>query len=189
MSSEPLFYHALQVNEEKCHGCTICIFKCPTGAIRIRNGKAAIHANWCIDCGECFMYCPSKAIYVEEDDFSRIYEFKHRVALVPALFLGQFSKKKDVEEINSAIYTLGFTHIYPVEIAVDSIHREMKRQLEEAEERPVISSFCPATNRLIQIKYPDLTEHILPIKSPVNGAALLVKEDLTEPAPSVEPLR
>ena len=132
MGQEKRFHHALKVNTEKCYGCTICIFKCPTSAIRIRDGKATIHDNWCIDCGECYMYCPARAIYVEEDDFNKIFDYPYRVALMPAVFLGQFSKRKQEEEIYAALYSLGFTHIFPVELAVDAIEREIKLQIGRA---------------------------------------------------------
>ena len=178
MTSSSGFYHALKVNPAKCSGCTICIFKCPTHALRIRNGKASINDKWCIDCGECYMYCPARAIYVEEDDFNKIFDYSYRVALMPAIFLGQFSKKKHEEEIYAALYTLGFTHVFPVELSVDAIKHEVNKQLQEVDEKPLISSFCPAAIRLIQIRYPHLTEQIMTIKSPVHASALLVQEDL-----------
>ena len=76
MKADSGFYHALKVNPEKCHGCTICLFKCPTSAIRIRAGTATIIYSRCVDCGECSMYCPSRAIYVGEYEFNSIFEFK-----------------------------------------------------------------------------------------------------------------
>lgn len=165
------FYHALKINPDRCIGCTHCLKKCPTGAIRIRDGKADIHKNWCVDCGECLKSCPTEAIYVEDDDFQRIFDYTCRVALVPAVFVGQFSKYTTEKEIFSAFYELGFTHVYQVEFTADMIHREMIRQMEYAEEKPVISSFCPAIVRLIQVRFPSLVDHILPVKAPVNASA------------------
>lgn len=50
---ETKFYHALKIDNDRCVGCTHCMTKCPTGAIRIREGKASIRKGWCVDCGEC----------------------------------------------------------------------------------------------------------------------------------------
>ena len=66
---------------------------------------------------------------------------------------------------------LGFTHVFQVEFTADMIHKEMVRQMENAEEKPVISSFCPAIVRLIQVRFPALVENILLVKAPVNASA------------------
>ena len=55
------FYHSVTLNEEKCVGCTNCIKRCPTEAIRVRGGKAVIASERCIDCGECIRICPHHA--------------------------------------------------------------------------------------------------------------------------------
>ena len=36
------FFHSVRLDESKCMGCTNCIKRCPTGAIRVRRGKAYI---------------------------------------------------------------------------------------------------------------------------------------------------
>lgn len=85
---EANFYHALKIDNDRCIGCTHCMKECPTGAIRIRDGKALIHKDWCVDCGECLKSCPTEAIYVEQDDFQRIFDYKCRVALMPTVLSG-----------------------------------------------------------------------------------------------------
>ena len=112
---EANFYHALKIDNDRCIGCTHCMKECPTGAIRIRDGKALIHKDWCVDCGECLKSCPTEAIYVEQDDFQRIFDYKCRVALMPTVFIGQFSKYTTEKEIISAVMELGFTHVFQVE--------------------------------------------------------------------------
>ena len=34
------YFHSVRLDEEKCMGCTNCIKRCPTQAIRVRSGKA-----------------------------------------------------------------------------------------------------------------------------------------------------
>ena len=130
---EANFYHALKIDNDRCIGCTHCMKECPTGAIRIRDGKALIHKDWCVDCGECLKSCPTEAIYVEQDDFQRIFDYKCRVALMPTVFIGQFSKYTTEKEIVSAVMELGFTHVFQVEFTADMIHKEMVRQMENAD--------------------------------------------------------
>ena len=47
------YYHSVTLDKEKCTGCTSCLKRCPTEAIRVRDGKARIIRERCIDCGEC----------------------------------------------------------------------------------------------------------------------------------------
>ena len=50
-----------EVNQEKCNGCGTCADVCPSDAIKVRRGKAAIGLE-CMDCGACPRVCPEGAI-------------------------------------------------------------------------------------------------------------------------------
>ncbi|MBZ4676482.1 MAG: ferredoxin [Anaerophaga sp.] len=178
--AEAGFYHALKVDNELCYGCTHCMNMCPTGAIRIRNGKASIRADWCVDCGECMRTCPVDAIYVEQDDFDKIFRFKCRVALVPAVLIGQFPSKVTEAEIFSVMRELGFTHVFQTEHTAGLINRTMIEVAREAGQKPVISSFCPAIVRLIQIKFPSLLDQVLRVKPPIDASAVYFRKRLED---------
>ena len=45
------FIHSVTLDKDLCKGCINCIKRCPTEAIRVRDGKAHILAERCIDCG------------------------------------------------------------------------------------------------------------------------------------------
>ncbi|NJK95935.1 MAG: 4Fe-4S dicluster domain-containing protein [Bacteroidales bacterium] len=175
------FHHALKIREDVCIGCTHCMKVCPTEAIRINNGKAVLSANRCVDCGECFRSCPVLAIIIEQDDFDRIFDYKVRIALVPSVFIGQFPKNISTEQIYSEILGLGFTEVYEVEHAVDILAPRIHSFIDENEDsRPVISSFCPAVVRLIQVKFPALVENIMQLKAPLDIAAIYNKKKYLE---------
>ena len=70
---EANFYHALKIDNDRCIGCTHCMKECPTGAIRIRDGKALIHKDWCVDCGECLIYRAVLKVYDREGNYQRRY--------------------------------------------------------------------------------------------------------------------
>ena len=36
------FFHSVTLDREMCHGCINCVKRCPTEAIRVRDGKAQI---------------------------------------------------------------------------------------------------------------------------------------------------
>jgi len=53
------------VDQEKCDGCGTCVEECPTTAIKMEDGKAAVNKEECIDCNVCQDNCPSGAVTVE----------------------------------------------------------------------------------------------------------------------------
>lgn len=173
------FHHALKIREDLCIGCSHCMIVCPTEAIRVKNGKAVLFGDRCVDCGECFRVCPVNAIIIDHDDFNHIFDYKYRVALVPAVFTGQFPEGISQLQIHSVILELGFTHIYEVEnsveILADAIH---DYNAKHSETKPLISSFCPAIVRLIQVKFPALVENIILLKPPLDISANFVKKEL-----------
>jgi len=54
-----------KVDEEVCVGCGICIDRCPTEAIELRETIAYILEDRCIGCGICAYHCPEKAVTLD----------------------------------------------------------------------------------------------------------------------------
>ena len=177
---EKYFHHALKILDEVCTGCTHCIKTCPTQAIRVNNGIACIDDNRCIDCGRCYNVCPVHAIIVDHDDFNRIYDFKVRVALVPSILIGQFARNISVLKILDTLKNEGFTHVYFAEDSIDILNTAINKFQDSKENAPLISSFCPAIVRLIQVKFPSLVENIVPLKAPLDISAISIRNKLCE---------
>ncbi|MDR2888128.1 MAG: 4Fe-4S binding protein [Bacteroidales bacterium] len=173
-------YHALKVNETLCYGCTHCMNLCPTGAIRIYDGKASIRREWCVDCGECMRACPVSAFYVEQDDFDKIFDFKYRVALLPAVMTGQFHSNVSESEIFSVMREIGFTHVFQTEHTVDVVNDRIVEEQMKNTVKPLISSYCPAVVRLIQVRFPSLVDHIVPVKPPIDASALFFRKKFSD---------
>lgn len=175
------FHHALKVKQEVCIGCTHCMTVCPTEAIRVKDGMAVITDDRCVDCGMCLRSCPVKAIHVDHDDFNHIFDYKYRIALVPAVLIGQFPEDISVEQIYSVLADIGFTHVYEAEHGVDLLHQTMLEYVKKPiVAKPVISSFCPAIVRLIQVRFPALTENVMLLKPPLDVASLYIKKRLVD---------
>lgn len=172
------FHHALTVHKELCIGCTHCMTVCPTQAIRVRKGKAVIIANRCVDCGECYKACPVSAIDVKQDDLNMIFDFPVRVILIPSVLIGQFPEKINTSDIYSALREIGFTHIYEVESSVEIVIDAYEKYISEKPVRPLISSFCPAIVRLIQVRYPSLVGNIMRVNPPIEITSWFYKEKL-----------
>ena len=174
-------HHALKFKYDLCIGCSHCTSVCPTCAIHVEGGHPILDANRCIDCGMCYQTCPMNAIYIEQDDFETIYNFKCPVLLVPSIFSAQFPEKVSQRAILSAIYHLGFQYVYEVEKSVDVLKEVINEKVKDADaEKPIISTFCPAIVRLIQVKYPSLVGNLLLTKPPLDVTALYIREVLVE---------
>lgn len=171
------FFHALKILEDVCIGCSHCVRVCPTEALRIRDGKSHLYPDRCVDCGECYRVCPVNAIINNHDDFDKIFKYKYRVALVPSVVLGQFKETVEPEHVFAVLKGLGFTDIVEGEegahLLIDLIN---ERVANRRVEHPVISSFCPAVVRLIQVNFPGLTPNIMPIKAPLDLSAIYIRE-------------
>ena len=60
-------YDAIYLDASRCVGCTTCTQRCPTEAIRVRDGKAVIMRERCVVCGECIRVCPHNAMKARVD--------------------------------------------------------------------------------------------------------------------------
>ncbi|MCK4967363.1 4Fe-4S binding protein [bacterium] len=57
----------IEIHEEKCDGCGICIPNCPEGAMQIIDGKARLVSDlFCDGLGACIGSCPHGAIEIIE---------------------------------------------------------------------------------------------------------------------------
>jgi iron only hydrogenase large subunit-like protein len=171
------FFTAVRLDESLCKGCINCIKRCPTQAIRVRNGKAAITKKFCIDCGECIRLCPHHAKLAIYDPLSILNNYEYTVALPAPSLYGQFNNLDDVDILLTALKRMGFDDIYEVSGAAELVSEISRRYVEEHKEQwPFISTACPSVVRLIRVRFPNLIEHLLPVKAPVDLAASLARE-------------
>lgn len=57
----------IQIDEEKCNGCGLCIPNCHEGALQIIDGKARLISDlFCDGLGACLGHCPEGAIEITE---------------------------------------------------------------------------------------------------------------------------
>ena len=169
--------HSVTLDVDSCVGCTHCIQHCPTQAIRVRDGKATILEERCIDCGECIRVCPHHAKKARHDTLDALQKYEYTIALpAPALF-GQFQRLEDIDVILSGLLNLGFNQVFEVSRAAEIVSDATRQLMADGKlKKPVISSACPAVVRLIQIRFPNLCDHVLPLKAPMEVAAALARQ-------------
>lgn len=176
------YYHAHEVNLELCDGHMRCMRVCPTEAIRVRNGKASVIGELCIDCGECITACRHRAVVPLADSLKVAdASFKCRVAVPSPVLYSQFPSDVGPRQILAALKMVGFDYVFDVARACDWESLATRIFIREHAGRwPLISGFCPAVVRLIQVKYPDLIEHILPMEVPREITARSAKRELSK---------
>lgn len=181
MENRDRFFHSVTLDKDLCVGCTNCIKRCPTQAIRVRDGQARIISERCIDCGECVRVCPHHAKKARHDDLSMLKEYSYTVALpAPALY-GQFNHLDDIDFVLNGLRAMGFDEVFEVARGAEIVSDATRQLLMDGKlKKPVISSACPAVVRLIRVRFPDLCEHVLPLKAPMEVAAMLARKEAME---------
>lgn len=56
----------LQLNDNNCTGCGMCMVVCPHAVFNMNNGRVRIeNRDACMECGACVMNCPAEALTVQ----------------------------------------------------------------------------------------------------------------------------
>ncbi len=172
------YKHSVSLDVSRCKGCITCLKRCPTEAIRIRDGHATIDSDRCIDCGQCIRTCPHKAKKAINDSLSDIPFGKKYVIALPAPSLyGQFANLDDVDYLLQGLLDMGFNHVFEVGRAAELVTEYTRLYLARKDvQHPVISSACPVVTRLIQLRFPYLCDNLIPILSPMDIAGRMAKD-------------
>ncbi len=57
----------INIDEEKCNGCGLCVDACHEGALKMIDGKAKlVSESYCDGLGDCLPECPTGAITIEK---------------------------------------------------------------------------------------------------------------------------
>lgn len=182
------YEHSVLLDESKCTGCTTCLKHCPTEAIRIKNGRAYINPQRCIDCGECIRVCPHKAKKAVCGKLSNMQRFKWKIALPAPTLYGQFDNLEEIDYVLDGLLKIGFDDVYEVSKAAELVTAYTRTYLKlDMVKKPAISSACPVITRLISLRFPSLTEHIIHMLPPMEVAAKLAKEKAQKEHPELMP--
>lgn len=182
----------IKIQLSNCKGCARCIRACPTEAMRVFEGKVEILEDLCVDCGECLRKCEDRAIILNEDNWRLLASQDLTVIVADPAFYAQTRGYSCPDELRSRLGEAGLEDITPwtslaFDVTAYAIAREIERRGPEG--LPLISTYCPAVIRLIQINYPELVGRFIPVDSPLETAVSLWREytDRTDDVTVVSP--
>ena len=176
-------FHSVRLNKDKCKGCSTCVKRCPTQAIRVRDGKAKILEDLCIDCGECIRVCPHRAKKAVCTPLAELKnsKYQYKIALPPPSLYCQFNHLEDVDFVLSGLLSIGFDSVFEVSAAAEIISDFTREYMAQPDiNKPVISGACPAIVRLIETRFHHLCDNILPFVAPVELAAMMARRQAAE---------
>ena len=153
---------------------------CPTRAIRVKDKKAYIINERCIDCGECLRVCKHNAFVPLRTPETDLAKYEYTVALPSPVLCSQFNGNIHPWDILAILKEKGFDYVYNEANMCEMSSFVIEEYLyEHKSTRPIISSTCPVVVRLIQRLFPALCKLIIPIEPPREIAAKMLKEEIS----------
>ena len=164
---------------DKCRVCYTCVRECPVKAIKIINGQAQVISERCIGCGNCVTVCSQGAkVFLDskKEVFSLLNSSEKVVACIAPSFPAEFTEIKDYSILVGMLKKLGFDYVVEVSFGADIVAREYRKELENDNAKPCISSDCPAIVYFIEHYHPNLIPSLAKIASPMVAISRITKK-------------
>lgn len=174
--------HALVSKENDCRSCYKCIRACPTKSISFQNGQAKIITSECVLCGNCYLVCPQECKIIRDDKakaYSLLEEKKEVYASLAPSFYAYY-EGSSFADLKEALLSLGFKGVEETALGATLIKRRYEELLKEGKKEVYISTCCHSINLLVERYYPDLTENLAPVLSPMLAHAEVIKKEHKE---------
>jgi ferredoxin len=139
--------------------------------MRVIHGKVRILEERCIGCGECIRSCRHRALSLQENDWDEVSSRRPMTAAVDPALCTQFPWSPNPAILEDVLRDMGFEPIFQeCAMAYDLAAMATARIIEDGSSVvfPVISTYCPAVVRLVQIKFQELLPHVAPVESPLE---------------------
>jgi hypothetical protein len=104
--------------------------------------------------------------------------FRYKIALPAPSLYGQFRGLIKPEYVLQALRLIGFDDVFEVARGADVVTRAIRERIKEPRfPKPIISSACPTVLRLIQVRFPELLDHVIDIRQPMEVAAEIARDE------------
>lgn len=159
----------IEFHSEKCDECFKCLRFCPTKAIAFNANKRHIVDDLCIKCGQCLVHCKQGALTIHKDEHhvKTLLAGKAKVAVsVAPSFAGLFIMKEPTQMV-TALRMLGFDYVEETARGAEIISQAYDKVLENQSMKNIITSCCPSGMYLLQHNFGKITDHAIPVVSPM----------------------
>jgi iron only hydrogenase large subunit-like protein len=152
--------------------------QCPVKAIDIQNGHASVISDLCILCGNCVRTCPMEAKRVRSDieRAKLLFRMKRQVfvSLAPS-YLTEFSEIEPGKLI-TALKTLGFEGVSETALGAEQVSAAVATKM-NSEKKLAISSACPAVVELVKRYWPQYSDDVCNMLSPLLAHCKLLRAE------------
>lgn len=162
---------------ERCRVCYQCVRECPAKAIRIADRKAQVLPERCIGCGVCFRVCTQHAKQVRSA-IENVEELLADTVPVAAIIAPSFPAEFINLPYTSVVGTLralGFASVHEVAFGAELVALQYNKLVATDTDKLWVATTCPAVVGYIEKYYPDLTDSLAPIVSPMVATARLLR--------------
>ena len=132
----------------------------------------------CIHCGKCLEVCPQNAKRFASDlELIKAYirqKMKIVVSIAPS-YLGLMNYRTPGQVVG-ALQKLGFYEVRETAEGAALVTREYQKLLREGTYKNIITTCCPSVNDLVEKYYPELTDQLAPVVSPMIAHGRLIKK-------------
>ena len=138
----------ISVRKANCKNCYKCLKNCIVKSIKYVNDKVEIIEDECILCGVCMTTCPQRAKKLQNDiEYIKDYLKDENIVTVASLdpsFVAAFGENSP--SVAWALKKLGFDFVEEAAIGAKYVTKEYLRLIREGEIENIISSACPSIN-------------------------------------------
>ncbi len=168
----------IDFKDAKCRHCYKCVRHCMVKAITVQNEQARILTEHCINCGRCMEVCPQNA-KTFASDMDRVKGFlrqgyKTVISIAPS-YIGVLDFDRPGQVVD-ALQRLGFAEVRETAEGAALVTREYQRLIQENKMPNIITTCCPSVNDLIEKYYPECSELMAPVVSPMVAHGRYIKK-------------
>lgn len=160
-----------------CRECWRCVRSCPAHAVRVVDGAVEIVEERCVGCGLCVSECPHGG-HTVRDDGARVDELllsgRPVVAVLATEFVAAMHPMTPLE-VEAALEACGFYAVESTLLGEEMVALQYEVRHAARNGLPVIRATCPVVNDWVRRYHPALVGALAPVVPPYIAQARLIK--------------